>query len=259
VNWSSSSKDIAVAKRKTPAPQEWFDNCGGYRPRRDLGELRQGIEAGWLNEQDEYGMTALSLAVMSGWQEGVDELLRAGADTELRYFLTGQTALHMAVQERKEPIIAALVAARANPDAPNYRGLTPRAAARAAPTCFEHVPPQATPLPPPRIQNAEHLADHYHPRFKIPARKERENLQVGQAVDLYVFGPKGETKQDMVKVRITARAESPSVRYTGAVETPIEQIHLADGTTVLEFGPENVASVYVPGPAKKARRTKRST
>ena len=58
---------------------EWFENCGGWAPRHDLDELRQGIEAGMLNEQDEYGMTALSLAVMSGWEEGVAELLRAGA------------------------------------------------------------------------------------------------------------------------------------------------------------------------------------
>ena len=28
-------------------------------------------------------------------------------------------------------------------------------------------------MPEPRIQNAEHLADHYHPQFKIPDREER--------------------------------------------------------------------------------------
>jgi hypothetical protein len=214
-----------------------------------------------LNEQDEYGMIALSLAVMSGWYEGVEELLRAGADTELRYFRTGETALYMAVQERKEPIIAALIAAGANPDAPNYWGLTPRTwATRGAMSCFDYVPPTETPLPPPRIQNAEHLADHYHPRFKIPNRVERETMQVGQAVDLYVYGPKAETKQDTVKVRITAIAGSrPSVRYTGTVETPIERTHLADGTTVLEFGPENIASVYITRPREKTGRTKRSS
>ena len=45
----------------------------------------------------------------------------------------------------------------------------------------------------------------------------------------------------------------PNVRYTGAVETPLEQTHLAEGTAVLEFGPENIASMYVPRPEKKAR------
>jgi hypothetical protein len=242
-----------VAKRKAPSTSEWFDNCGGWRPGHDLDALRRGIEAGLLNEQDEYGMTALSLAVMSGWKEGVEQLLRAGADTELRYFRTGETALYMAVQQRNEPIIAALVTAGANPDAPNYWGLTPRAwAPCASATYFDHVPPRETPLPPPRIQNAEHLADHYHPRFKIPDREERETMQVGQAVNLYVFGPEAETKQDTVKVRITARSgRRPRVRYTGAVETPIERTHLPEGTTVVEFGPENIASVYVPRPGKE--------
>jgi hypothetical protein len=227
---------------------DWFDNCGGWRPRLDLGELWRGIEAGRLNEQDEYGMTALSLAVMSGWKEGVEALLRAGADTELRYFRTGETALMMAVQNRKEPILAALVAAGANPDAPNHFGLTPRAwVSHDARTCFDHIPPRETPLPPPRIQNAEHLADHYHPRFEIPGREERETMRAGQAVNLYVYGPRAETKQDTVKVRITARAgRRPRVRYTAAVETPVERTHLAEGTTVVEFGPENIASVYVP-------------
>jgi hypothetical protein len=242
-----------VAKRKAPSLREWFDNCGGWRPRHDLDDLRRGIEAGLLNAQDEYGMTALSLAVVSGWGEGVAELLRAGADTELRYFQTGATTLLLAVQRASEPIIAALVAAGANPDAPNYWGLTPRGwASRMASKCFDHVPRMEMPLPPPRIQNAEHLADHYHPRFKIPDREERETMQVGQAVDLYVYGPKAETKQDAVKVRITARSgRRPRVRYTGAVETPIERTHLAEGTTAVEFGPEHIASVYVSRPAKK--------
>src|SRR5262245_57545418 len=108
------------------------------------------------------------------------------------------------------------------------------------------------PLPPPRIQNAEHLADHYYPNFKIPDREERETMKVGQAVDLHVYGPKAETKQDRVKVRITARhGRRPRVRYTANVETPIEQTHLAAGTTEVEFGPENIATVYVPQPDKK--------
>jgi ankyrin repeat protein len=108
-----------VAKQKVLSLEDWFDNCGGWRPRHDIDELQRGIEAGMLNEQDEYGMTALSMAVMSDWKEGIEELLRAGADTELRYFRTGETALKMAVQQRNEPVMAALVAAGANPDAPN--------------------------------------------------------------------------------------------------------------------------------------------
>jgi hypothetical protein len=250
-----------VAKQKLLSTKDWFHNCGGWHSGHDLDKLRKGIEAGMLNEQDEYGMTALSLAVMSGWNEGIEVLLRAGADTEVRYFRTGETALYMAVQHQNESIVAALVAAGADPDAPNYWGATPRAwASHRGLICLKDVPPKERPLPPPRIQNAEHLADHYYPRFKIPSRQERERMQVGQAVDLYVYGPKADTKLDTVKVRIAAVTGSGArVRYTGTVETPIERTHLDGGTTVLEFGPENIATVYVTGPPKKSGRTRRST
>jgi hypothetical protein len=256
-----------VVKRKAPSLREWFDNCGGWRPRHDLDELRSGIEAGMLNEQDEYGMTALHLAATSGWVDGVEELLRAGADTESRYFRTGEAPLLSAANDlgtangerlNSEAIIAALLAAGANPDAANHFGHTPRKLARLRGLkVFDHIPEKPVQRPEPRIQNAEHLADHYHPRFKIPDREEREAMQVGQAVDLYVYGPKVEGKQDTVKVRITARSgQHPQVRYTAAVEAPVGHTHLAPGTTAVEFGPEHIASVYVPQPQKKAGRIK---
>jgi hypothetical protein len=244
-----------MATRESPSLADWLNNCGGWRPVHDLGELCRGIKAGMLNEQDEYGMTALHLATASGWKEGVEELLRAGADTELRYFRTGETPLHTAVWEKMTEIITALVEAGADPDSANYWGLTPRAKLnlRGLPPLFDHILQKVVCLPPPLIQNAEHLADHYYPRFKIPEREERETLQVGQAVDLYVYGPKAETKQDTVKVRITAKqGNRPRVRYTAALETPVERTHLGAGTTEVEFGPENVATVYVPRPGKKS-------
>jgi hypothetical protein len=112
---------------------------------------------------------------------------------------------------------------------------------------FEHIPGGEVRMPEPRIQNAEHLADHYHPRFEIPDREERETLKPGQAVNLYVYGPRCESKQDTVKVRITARAgRRPKVRYVGLVETPLERTHLVGGRTEVEFGPEHVATVFVP-------------
>ena len=115
-----------------------------------------------------------------------------------RVILSGMLIAIIAVIGRKAPAVAALVAAGADPDAPNYWGLTARTwASHSASTCFDQVPSKEMPLPPPRIQNAEHLADHYHPRFKIPDREERESMQVGQAVDLYVYGPKAETKLAM--------------------------------------------------------------
>jgi len=261
-------RSARVANRKASLLKEWFDNCGGWRPRHDLDELRRGIDVGLLNEQDEYGMTALHLAVSSGWLEGIVELLRAGADTESRYFRTGEAPLLTAASDlgtangerlNSKELVAALIAAGANPDAANHFGKTPRMLARFHGwKVFDYIPEKPAQMPELRIQNAEHLADHYHPRFKIPDREERETMQVGQAVDMYVYGPKVETKQNTVKVRITLLTGSrPNVRYTGTVETPIEQTHLADGTTVLDFGPENIASVYVPRSPKKAGRTKR--
>ena len=248
-----------MAKRKAPSPREWFDNCGGWSARHDLVELRRGIDAGLLNEQDEHGMTALHLAVSSGWLEGINELLRAGADTETRYFRTGETPLLTAANDlgtgngerlNSKAVVAALVSAGANPDAANHFGLTPRKSTRIRGVkLFADVPEKPIQMPEPRIQNAEHLADHYHPQFKIPDEEERRTMQVGRAVDLYVYGPKKEGKQDTVKVRITARTGSgPSVRYTAAVETPHERTHLPEGVAVVEFGPENIASVYVPRP-----------
>lgn len=243
-----------MAEGQAPSSEEWFTNCGGWRPRHDLNELRAGIEAGKINEQDEYGMTALSLAVTSGWELGVQELLRAGADTERRYFRTGETPLSLAVQAKDEDCIAKLLEVGANPDAANYWGITPRNRLPyvGLPSLFDEVPVGEIQIPPPRIQNAEHLADHHHPSFKIPKRLERESMEVGQAVDLYVYGPKSEAKQDRVKVRITARdGRGPQVRYSAILETPVERTHLAPDVTVVEFGPENIASVYVPRPGRK--------
>jgi ankyrin repeat protein len=226
---------------------DWFSNCGGWRPAHSLDELRAGIDAGLLDVQDEYGMTALSLAVMSAWKEGVDALLAAGADTELRYHRTGQTALHMAVCERNEPIIQALVQGGANPDAANHWGITPR---KSRPASFERVPARQIDMPPPLIQNAEHLAEQHHPHFEIPGREEREELLPGEAVDVYVYGPKSSAKQDTVKVRIAERrGDGAGVRYVAAVVTPLDQTHLAAGTRHVEIGPENVATIYLVRPS----------
>ena len=43
--------------------REWFENCGGWSPRHSLDELKAGIGAGLLNEQDE---TGLSVALSGG-------------------------------------------------------------------------------------------------------------------------------------------------------------------------------------------------
>ncbi|MCI0701252.1 MAG: ankyrin repeat domain-containing protein [Planctomycetia bacterium] len=235
-----------MAKKKLTL-EKWFKNCAGWEQGRDLATLRAGIKAGFLNEQDEDGMTALYYAALEGWLEGVEQLLRAGADTELRHHRTGATVLLSAVQNGTDAVIEALLAAGANVDAGNHFGLTPREWRRLSdPNPFPHIRKKRVTMPEPRIQNAEHLADHHWPSFKIPDREERETLEVGTAVNLYVYGPRGKGKQDTVKVRITARSgRRPNVRYTATVETPLKQTHLPRGTTEIEFGPENIATVYV--------------
>lgn len=171
------------------------------------------------------------------------ELLRAGANTEIRDYRTGSTALYDAALNKDKAMAALLVSAGANPDSPNHWGVTPR---RWLPEAFSNVPILQMPLPEPRIQNAEHLADHHHPHFEIPTLKERVSLQPGQAVDVYVYGPKSESKRDQVKVRITSRTSGGRyTRYVANVETPLEQTHLAPGMETVEFGPENVATVWL--------------
>jgi hypothetical protein len=126
-------------------------------------------------------------------------------------------------------------------------------------SCFNHIPVRNTPLLPPYIQNAEHLADHFHPRFRIPSRRERESLQVGQAVKLYVYGPKSTAKHDTVEVRISGRSgDGAGVRYAAEVETPSHETHWIE--RVAQFGPEHVATVLIPVAKRKsaAKATKNS-
>lgn len=240
-----SAKKPARKPAKKVTLEHWLKCFNEYSEHhKSLDLLRAGINAGYLNEQDEYGMTALHLAAVDDWLEGVEELLRAGADTETRYYRTGETVLLTAMQNDNAAVIAALIAGGANPDAGNHFGWTPR---ECDPRPFKKIPQKAVQMPEPRIQNAEHLADHHYPHFKIPESWERESLKVGVAVNLYVYGPRSEGKQDTVKVRITKRTGRGSkVRYTATVETPLNETHLPAGTTEVEFGPENVATVFVP-------------
>lgn len=139
-------------------------------------------------------------------------------------------------------------------DAAKYWGLTPRVKQKpfGLSSLFAKAQKRKARLPTPWIQNAEHLAEHSHPQFEIAKRAERETVRVGQAVDVLVFGPRSKTKQDRVKVRIRdRRGRRPLIHYTAVVETPIRRTHLAKGSKELEFGPENIATIYVVSPAKK--------
>jgi hypothetical protein len=231
--------------------KEWFSIFNMYGGTRDLARLREGMTGPFVDAQDEWGMTGLHLCVSMGWLEGLQELLVAGANTELRYYSTGVTALYTAVQEKNEAIVLALLEGGANPDAANYYGKTPRwwAPKFGLEALFAGRPETPT-TPEPVIQNAENLADHYGRKFQIPTRAERESLVPGQAVDLHVLGQ----KQARVKVRIRERTGTGAdVRYT-AVLDPLEQdTNLRPGTTELSFGPEHVATVYIPRAPKNKK------
>lgn len=83
-------------------------------------------------------------------------------------------------------------------------------------------------------------------------------MEIGQAVDLYVYGPKSEAKKDVVKARITSvSGVPPYVRYTATIETPLEETHLSKSDPVIEFAPEHIASIYAKQSSIKTGRTKR--
>jgi len=223
---------------------EWFVAFDPFAPEKDLSLLEEGIRAGHIDAQDEWGSTVLSLCIACQWLEGLRVLLNAGANTELRYHRTGSTALNAAVQDKQEAMFRALLEAGANPDAANYWGKTPRdfAEAYGVAALFSEFPVKPPSLPPPRVQNAEHLADHNYPRFKIPTRGERETLSVGQAVDLHVFGQ----HEPAVKVRIDQRdGTGAATQYHALLDPPSQECNLPPGTTEVSFGPEHVATVYV--------------
>ncbi len=189
----------------------------------------------------------MRMRLHAGTRRDIRALLEAGADTELRYYRTGETALYTAVQEKNEASMRALLEAGANPEGANYWGKTPRewAALKGLAHVFASIPQGTVTMPTPRIQNAEHLADHYHPKFKIPKRAERESLAVGQAVDLHVHGP----KKPAVKVRIQERrGQSETTVYIARLDPPDQDTNLPAGTTEVTFGPEHVATVYLKRP-----------
>jgi hypothetical protein len=233
----------------TTDPESWFSLFDALPEDRDLDRVRAvAAVPGILDLQDEWGMTALHVAVATNWPEAVELLLSLGADTEPRYHRTGETALSSAVRQRQIPLVRALLAAGANPDAAPYGGLSARdAAARVGlADLFVGIPERDVSPPPFRIQNAEHLAEFHRPAFDIPSRADRESLAVGRAVDVHVHG---RLKRADVKVRIfEVEGSGASVRYRARLDPPVQETNLPDDVAELVFGPEHVATIYVPRP-----------
>jgi hypothetical protein len=244
-----SSSSIACATVAiVPAPRDaWFREFDPILKRRDLDAVRQQATPELIDAQDEDGMTALHFAVAMNWADAMPVLLELGANPELRHHRTGSTPLLTAVTEKLDRIVRALLRAGSNADAANFAGLTPRKAAKQAglERLFVDVEACDPTWPPFALQNAEHLADHYHPRFRIPGREEREQLAIGQAVEVHVHGP----KQPRVKIRIFAiTRQGASIRYRARIDPPDQDTNVPPGTIELEFGPEHVATVFLKRP-----------
>ena len=219
----------------------WFALFDGDTQRRDLTQIRDLATPELIDTQDDWGMTALHLAVVARWHEAVAFLLEAGANTQLRYHRSGDTPLHAAVVNRAERLIRVLLAAGANADAANHSGLTPREAAEQCgmSSWFAEIAPRPIELPPWRVQNAEHLADYYYPDFQLPERGVRETLLAGQTIEVHVYGP----RQPRVRVRILRRTGAgAATRYTARVD-PGQETNLPSRVSDLELGPEHVSAI----------------
>lgn len=98
-----------------------------------------------VNLKDRDGNTALLLASIARWTEGVNVFLRVKAQPDIQNRL-GETALLKAVQARDQQIVEMLIKAGANPDISDNSGTSPRSAAAADPRAsailklFEEVP-----------------------------------------------------------------------------------------------------------------------
>lgn len=102
---------------------------------------------GNINLQDRQGNTALMLATIGRWQEGVNLFLRVKARPDIQNRL-GETPLLKAVQARDVQLVEALLKAGASPDLTDNSGTSPRIAAARDPRAtriaelFEAVPPK---------------------------------------------------------------------------------------------------------------------
>lgn len=89
--------------------------------REDLLYLRVVLQQDEVNVnlQDRRGNTALLLAADRGWSEGVDTLVKYGANVNLPN-AAGETPLIRAVQAHDERVVAALLKAGADPDRADF-------------------------------------------------------------------------------------------------------------------------------------------
>ena len=77
------------------------------------------------NIQDKNGENALTSAILVDDIQAVDLLLKAGADPDMKSYLSGETSLHSAVIFKSRAVIQRLLEAGADPNIQNNLGNTP--------------------------------------------------------------------------------------------------------------------------------------
>ncbi len=93
---------------------------------RPESALAKAVVAGSPNAKDSHGFTILDWAARTGHAEAIAELVRAGADPDLRDSgPNGWTPLHHAVHKNQPGSVRALLAAGADVNGRSDNGLTP--------------------------------------------------------------------------------------------------------------------------------------
>lgn len=120
---SAEARGVRVLKRRAGLP-EVIMLTGAAMDRRDL-EMKRKL----ANVYDDNGHTPLHLAAREGNIEKARDLLSLGAKLQTRSKIGGLTALHFAVYEGKEDMVALLIHAGASTTIEDDLGITPLRAA----------------------------------------------------------------------------------------------------------------------------------
>lgn len=115
ITYNRSSQSIATIDEYQDELYEAAAN--GHTPRVLRLLARQGVK---LDKPDLNGMTALHHACLSGFQDTVEAILRAGARIDYESPVYG-TPLCLAVLKEREDLVEELLRQRANPDGPGGR------------------------------------------------------------------------------------------------------------------------------------------
>src|SRR5262245_13618299 len=74
--------DVVEVKTVEAVPctrEEWFRLFDPWEKARNLERVRECVDSGWLDAQDEWGLTALGSALAQKWLDGAAVLLAAHA------------------------------------------------------------------------------------------------------------------------------------------------------------------------------------